>query len=572
MSKQWVIRKPISARINKVLSKEPELIRHLLFYKGIKTKKEADKFLNPNYERDMHDPFDILGMEDTVKRILKAIKNNERIVIFGDYDADGVCASAIFHDFFKKIGFDNFHIHIPDRHLDGYGLTSGAIDEFAKQKANLIITVDCGITDFEEVERANSSKIDVIITDHHLVPEKLPNALAVVDSKQKKDKYFFKYLSGAGVAFKIIQALVKRGNFNIITGWEKWLLDAVAIATIADMVPLVDENRTIAYYGLEVLKKTQRPGLISFYKKFNIDPNHITEDDIAFTIAPRINVASRLAHASTSFSLLITDSSGEANWISSHLDSLNNDRKNAVENILNEVVKVAAGRKDFFGDIIVVGSEKWHPGVLGIAANRILETYKKSVFMWGKAESNGIKGSCRSDGSVNLVELMKKLPKGILIEHGGHALAGGFSVEDSRMNDLEPEIKKAYKKIKKQKINNGEIFIDKELSLDDVNWENYKMIDRLRPFGVENPKPIFLFSDIEISNVRKFGNGGIHLELAFKKNNGENISAIGFFASEDNMNLKIGQKIDLAASFEKSVFRSALELRLRIVDIRIRIK
>lgn len=570
MSKQWVVRKSISAKINKVLSKEPELIRHLLFYRGIKTEKEADKFLNPNYERDMHDSFDILGMEDTVDRILKAIKDKERIVIFGDYDADGVCASAIFHNFFKKIKFENFHIHIPDRHLDGYGLSSKAIDEFAQQKANLIITVDCGITNFEEVEKANSSKIDVIITDHHLASGKLPNALAIVDSKQKKDKYFFKYLSGAGVAFKIIQALLKKGNFNIITGWEKWLLDAVAIATVADMVPLVDENRAIVYYGLEVLKKTQRPGLISFYKKFNINPNYITEDDIAFTIAPRINVASRLAHANTSFSLLTTDSFGESEWISSHLDSLNNDRKNAVENILNEVVKIAIEKKDFLEGIIVIGNKKWHPGVLGIAANRILETYKKSVFMWGKGESNGIKGSCRSDGSVNLVDLMKKLPEGILTEQGGHALAGGFSVDENKINDLEPEIKKAYKKGKKQKVNNGDIFIDKELSLDDVNWENYKMIDKLRPFGMENPKPVFLFSDIEISNIRKFGNGGIHLELSFKKSNGKNISAIGFFASEDNLNLKIGQKIDLVASFEKSVFRSAPELRLRIVDIKIK--
>lgn len=564
--KQWVLRKEISKN----------LLEQILFYRGVRSKEEREKFLNPDYGRDVHDPFKILNMERAVERILRALRNNERVVVFGDYDADGVCSSVIFHDFFKKVGFENFHIHIPDRHLDGYGLNPEAMEEFIKEKTNLIITLDCGITDFEEVEEANAAGIDVIIIDHHLAAasasndsERLPNAFAIIDSKQKNDLYPFKYLSGAGVAFKVVQALAAKGDFNIVPGWEKWLLDLVAIATVADMVSLVGENRALVYYGLRVLRKTRRQGLLSFLRRMNINLGDVNEDDIGFMIAPRINIAGRMEHANVSFSLLTTESSEESDWISGHLEVMNNDRKKIVENILKEIdEKIEKFEK--IPDVIVEGNINWHPGVLGIAANRVVEKYNKTVFLWGKAEAKQIKGSCRSDGSIaNLIELMKTLPEGVFIEQGGHALAGGFAVSEDKIGILKDEIVRSYEKIAKQETENGILNIDKEIKIDDVNWEIWASVEKLQPFGIDNPKPVFKFANMEIAAVKKFGNGGIHLQLDFLNTSGKKISAIGFFvANEEKFNLIAGERVDLAASLEKSFFRGVTELRLKIVDIR----
>lgn len=559
MSKQWVLREQIS----------PDLVRQILFYREIKKDEEIEKFINPDYERDLHDPFLMKDMDKAVERILQAIKNNEKVVIFGDYDADGVCASAIFHDFFKKIGFENFHIHIPDRNLEGYGLTKEAIREFAENKFNLIVTLDCGITNVEEVGKANKNNIDVVIIDHHLAPEKLPDAFAIVDSKQKNDRYPFKDLCGAGVAFKTIQALIAKGGFNIIPGWEKWLLDLVAIATIADMVPMIGENRILTFYGLKVLEKTQRQGLLAFFRRLEISPKNISEDDISFMIAPRINIASRMGHANTSFNLLTTESSGEANWIAGHLEGMNIERRALVDDLLGQISEKISEKKP---EIIIEGDYSWNPGVLGLMANRLVEKYNCPVFLWGKGEAKMIKGSARSDGSVNLVEMMKTAPEGILLEFGGHVMAGGFSIKEEKIDDFKKEIVKIFKKIGKQKTDNDILYIDKEISINDANWETCDILEKMRPFGISNPKPVFLFSDLEIAGSRKFGNGGLHLQLDFKKSGGEKISAIGFFfnGNGNSLRLETGKKIDLVASMEKSFFRFAPELRLRIIDVKIR--
>lgn len=573
MAKEWIVLEKIS----------DDLVRQILFYRGAKTDEETEKFLNPDYEKHLHDPFLILGMEKAVERILLAIKNNERVVVFGDYDADGVSASAIFYHFFKKIGFENFHFHIPDRNLEGYGLTLESIDEFAGQNAKLIITVDCGITDVKEVDKANAAGIDVIITDHHLPlsssaskQEKLPNAFAIINSKQENDNYPFKFLSGAGVAFKVVQALARKGSaqggqgFKIVPGWEKWLLDLVGIATIADMVPLVDENRVLAYYGLQVLKKTRRVGLISFFRRLDMNPQNVNEDDISFMIAPRINISSRMDHANASFDLLTTESQEEADWITGNMEVFNSERKKIVEKILGEV-EGRVGKEP--PSVIVQGDLSWNPGVIGLVAGKLKDIYGRSVFIWSKGEGNKIKGSCRGDGSFNLVELMKLAPEDVLVEAGGHAMAGGFSVNEEKIADLEKEILAAYEKVEKKEIQEA-LLIDKELDIDEINWDLWDKIEKLAPFGAENPKPVFVFSNLEIANVRKFGNGGLHLQLDFKKSSanggGSIVPAIGFFASDENLNLLAGQKIDLVATIEKSFFRATPELRLRIVDIRIK--
>jgi len=256
----YTLRDELPSSIREELSEYPPLMQELLYFRGIGTAEEAFHFLKPDYEEHLHDPFLLPDMEKAVVRILRAIENNEKVVIYSDYDMDGGPGGVILHDFFKKIGYEHFQNYIPHRHEEGYGLNVPAIEQFAKDGATLLITVDCGITDAEQVHVANELGIDVIITDHHLPAKQLPEAHAIINPKRKDSTYPFDGLCGAGVAFKVVQALIQKGNFELKEGWEKWLLDMAGLATIADMVPLRGENRALAHFGLAVLRKSPRPG------------------------------------------------------------------------------------------------------------------------------------------------------------------------------------------------------------------------------------------------------------------------------------------------------------------------
>ncbi len=544
-----------------------DLEKQILYSLDLTGEEEKQKFFSPDYEKDLHDPLKILNMDKAADRILSAIDKNEKIILFGDYDADGICGTVVFYDFFKKIGFENFDTYIPDRHKEEYGLSLKVIDDFAEQGIGLVITIDCGITDFEEIKKANKKGIDVVVTDHHLQTNKLPPAVAIVDPKQNKDAYLFEMLCGAGVAFKTVKAILKKGNFNIVKGWSKWLLDVVCIATVADMVPLVGENRVLVHYGLKVLRKTQRPGLLSLFKKLKIKKENITEDDIAFFIAPRINVASRMEHASISFDLLITENSEEADWGANRLNQKNLERREIAGVIIEEIEKEIEGFSEI-PEVLFFGNKDWVPGVLGVVANRIIEKYNKPIFLWGKDESGRVKGSARSDGSVNLVDLMTEADadKKLLIEYGGHALAAGLTIDEGNLDILKERLQKAFKRVKKEEIENV-LWIDKEVDLKDVDWGFLKTVEKFSPFGIDNPKPVFLFKEQEVFNIKKLGKDGIHLELQFKKGSGF-ISAMWFFTPEEAHDIEKGDKVDLLANVERSTFKGYNELRLMVVDVK----
>ncbi|MDO8572861.1 MAG: single-stranded-DNA-specific exonuclease RecJ [bacterium] len=544
------------------------LTQTLLKNRGITTSGEAEKFLHPDYEHDIHDPFLILNMEKAVERILRAIDAKEKIVVYGDYDCDGIPGSVILHDFFKKIGYKHFENYIPHRHDEGYGLNTDAVDEFAKNGTGLLITVDCGITDVKEVAHANSFGIDVIITDHHLPQEIIPSAYAILNSKQKGDTYPDNMLCGAGLAWKLVQALLKKRakEWNVGEGWEKWLLDMAGLSTIADMVPLRNENRVLAHYGLKVLRKSPRPGLMKLLRKLRVDQRYLTEEDVGFTIAPRINAASRMGIPLDAFRLLSTTDETEADLLSDHLNEMNETRKGVVAVMIKEAKKKIALRE--MREVIVVGNPAWKPGVLGLAANRLMEDYERPVFVWGREGGTHIKGSCRSDGSINVVELMVSVRQGIFLDVGGHELAGGFSISHEQIHFLEEEILLAHGKIEKKEAKKL-MAIDSTLSLDQVTWETQRLVEQLAPFGIGNPKPLFLFENIEIGGVKIFGKEKNHLELQFENNVGKKIPAIGFFISQENFKTAVeeGKFINLFATLEKSMFRGRPELRLRIVDI-----
>lgn len=533
---------------------------------------EKQRFIFPDYDRDGNDPFLILNMERAVGRIFEAMANNEKIMIFGDYDCDGIPGSVLLHDLFKKIGYTQVQNYIPHRHLEGYGLNKEAITQFAKDGIALVITVDCGITDVEEVALANELGIDVIVTDHHLPQEILPPAYAILNSKQADDTYPDDMLCGAGVAFKLAQAVLLHGKFaHIGQGWEKWLLDMAGLSTIADMVPLRKENRMLAYYGLKVLRLSPRPGLQALLKDAGTLQARLTEEDVGFTIGPRINAASRMDVPFRAFELLATRDIAFANERARFLSSLNDERKQEVARMTKEAKRVLAQRE--MRAVIVIGDPSWRVGVAGIVANQLAEAYDRPAFVWGKEGSTMIKGSCRSDGRVNMVELMIATREGVFTQKGGHEFSGGFTVSDNAINVLEDALVEAHRMLEKKEKKTKVPDAEKELTLAEVNEEIFQAIDALAPFGVGNPKPVFSFPGVTILTSEQFGKTRDHLKLTlFDKSMlpGRSVQAIAFFATPSDYpdaGVRDGARVDLLGTFEKSYFRGRPELRLRILGM-----
>ena len=545
-----------------------ELLDLLLLNRGILT-DERERFLNPSFEDQLSDPFLMKDMERVCVRIFEAVEAKEKILIYSDYDCDGIPSAVIMYDFFHKIGYENFTVYIPDRHDEGYGLHLDAIDQFINDEVKLLITFDLGITAVEEVARAQSEGIDVIITDHHLPQDELPRAYAILNPKQDGCEYPDKMLCGAGVAFKLIQALIiKYGEYwKINKGWEKWLLDMVGVATLADQVPLLDENRVLAFYGLKVLQIGRRPGLVEIFHKAGVDITKLNEEDITFTLAPRINAASRMANPMIAFDMLSTTDVVLAKTFADNLSKINDERKQIVAQMMKEVKKILSKREE--KRVIVIGNPAWRIGVLGIIASKIVEEYKKPVFVWGSDGSNVLKGSCRGCGNINLVDIMNALPERSLLGFGGHKGAGGFSVSHEEIHFLEERILKvlgADKEIEEEaKDDEAEAIIN----IDDVTNTNYSVIEKLAPYGLGNPKPKFLFKELPIFAIKEFGKEKNHLELSFLNSKGRQIKAIAFFKTRESFNhtLSTGERINLIATFEKSTFGGKTELRLRIVDI-----
>lgn len=552
------------------MEKHGELLQTLLKNRGIVDEKEIEKFLNPSYEKDFHDPFLMRDMEKTCVRIFEAIEAEEKIMIYADYDCDGIPGAVILQDLFKKIGYKNFGIYLPQRNSEGYGLNMSAIKEFADKKIKLLITIDLGITAVAEVAQAEADGIDVIITDHHIPLDTLPRAYAILNPKQGNDSYPEKMLCGAGVIFKLVQGFIKKyGEFyKIKEGWEKWMLDMAGLATLSDMVPLLGENRAIAHFGIKVLRKSPRSGLQKLLAKMNIEQKYLTEDDIAFMVVPKLNAASRMDDPMRAFELLATEDEIEAGVLTNHLSKINDERKLIVAGIMREVKKKFENR--VMKEVIVIGNPLWRIGVLGLVAGKLSDEYGKPVFVWGKDENDCIKGSCRSPGSVSIVELMIR-NKDSFLGYGGHELAGGFTVDNDKIHFLEDILSNSFNKIEHLVEDLLESKAEMICDLSFVNIKNWHEIEKLAPFGIGNPKPVFQFRNVKIENIKKFGKNGSgeHLEIIFSDSNKHKAKAISFFSGHDSFDVPIseGINVNLLATFDLSRFRGREELRLRIVEI-----
>jgi single-stranded-DNA-specific exonuclease len=542
------------------------LVERLLTERGI---VDHDTYLNPRYDA-RHDPFLLPDMEVAVARILQAIAKKEKIAVWHDYDCDGIPGGSLLSDFFMKIEYP-VRMQVAERN-EGYGLNEAGIRMLADEGVSVLITVDCGITDTVEVALAQSLGIDVIVTDHHLPQSMLPPGIAVVNPHRSDSRYPEKVLCGTGVAFKLVEALIQRGNFGLPDGWEKWLLDLVALATVADMVPLVGENRVLVKYGLQVMAKGRRKGLAALLRKERIPLHAVTEDDIGFSIAPKINASSRMESPRLAVELLTTTDDVRADELATKLVSLNKARKLEGARVAKEV-KHRLESAPSMGRIIVMGSQDWRPSLLGIAGNNIVETYKKTVCLWGK-DGDLIKGSIRSAGDVNVVDLMTAA-RHVFKDFGGHESSGGFSLLPESIHALPVVLEEAYQAVSSgagADSKNTDVPHSGLLSLADVTDRTYEALRLMAPFGMDNPKPVFRFDQVIIDRVLFFGGSKEHVRLALSDESGADAEAIAFFINRSSFRdevelLSVGDKVTLEATIDRSFFAGRSSLRLRIENL-----
>lgn len=536
---------------------------------------QYETFLFPDYEQTLLNPKSMLGIDKAVNRIIDAISKDEQICVYGDYDCDGVPGTALVRDFFDKIKYPNVEFYIPHRHNEGYGLNTKAIESFVsnrkeKDKVKLLLTIDLGTTNITEIDYANTLHIDTIVTDHHLPIEHndgqvLPKAFAIINNKQTNCNYANKDLCGTGTIFKLICAVINEVKTNqeynnhnshpsiqnikqLANGYEKWLLDLVAIATVADMVPLTYENRTLTIYGLYVLSKTNRAGLQTLFVNAKTDIKKVNETDIGFTVAPRINSASRMATPKIALSMFSADLKEGIN-AAHELEELNKSRKETTNSIIKKIYKNLDARilntvNKKLPEIVVIGSGDWNAGILGILASKVLDKYNVNVFCWGgEADKDQLnyqknilfRGSARSRGDIHLVKLMTTVSN--IFEHfGGHELAGGFSITFDNVHTLEIllnthiETSRIENMVQQKKDNSKSNVIN--LHINDLTSDFLVGLNLIGPFGIGNPKPIFKIDGILETKVEKFGKSKEHLKMKFKGNNSK-IEAIKFFVENE---------------------------------------
>jgi single-stranded-DNA-specific exonuclease len=565
--KQWLVKPKISLEL---VAKFPEInpvVLQLLNDRGLDTQEKIDEFLYPDYSQDIHDPYLFSQMAKAVDRIFEAKSKNQNVIIYGDYDADGVCGSAILARTFKKLGL-NFEVYIPHRETEGYGLNKQAVKTFKEKNINLIISVDCGVANIEETKLANECGIDVIITDHHHLPDELPPAYAIIHPLIDQ-KYPFKYLAGGGVGFKLAQALIKDSRSGVQEqykeSFEKWLLDLVAISTIGDMVPLIGENRTLVKHGLIVLSKTKNLGLQQLIEVANINVQKIDAYVVGFQIAPRINAAGRMAHANNAYQLLITENIEEAITISSQLNKRNTERQQFTEKLIQEAKARLGEVSDEIPILFVAGDKGWSAGLIGLVASKLTNEYCRPSIALG-FDGEKYVASGRSIEEFNLIEAIDKFGS-LLLRYGGHAGAAGFSIKPENLEEFKKKITAyAAKKLKGVKFLQT-IAIDAEMVLKEINWDLVNALMQFEPYGDTNYRPRFLIKDLRLATIDTVGQDSKHLRLLVRQDNVDK-KVICFGFGELFGQLKINDLIDAVVEVGVNEWNGNQEIQLSLIDWR----
>lgn len=554
--KKWVSDNSNIEKIKELTEKLniDESIVRILVNRGIDNLKDIEEFLNPSLD-NLYDPFLLNDMDKAVERINTAVKNKEKIYIYGDYDVDGVTASSIVYISLKEI-YDNVYIYIPERENEGYGLNTKAIDKIYKDNGNLIITVDCGISAHSEAEYAKSLGIDMIITDHHTCPEVLPSCVAVINPKRNDSTYPFSELCGAGVALKLCSAL------NLLS--EK-IIAICAVGTVADIVPLILENRIITYYGIKLLREGILENINILCSIAGIDVKNITSTTIGFTIAPRINAAGRMATAKEAVEFFISKDIKRIKELAEYLDNLNLKRQECEKEIYKDAKEKIEKNKEYENNIMVVSGEGWQEGVIGIVASKITEEYYKPCIMVSINEKEG-KGSSRSVKGYNIYEGLFGVSE-LLIKFGGHSLAAGLSINPKNIDILREKINENAKEIFESGDISPYIKIDAELKSKNINLKYAEDLKKLEPFGMGNPQPLFIIKDALIKESHSFSLAK-HMRLNLVKE-GVSLEAVGFNMGNFANSLKPGQKIFLLCSVDINEFRGNKKIQAKIKDIRL---
>ena len=560
MNKKWQINEVDDEIVEKIKNEFnlSKLVASISASKGMKNQDEIEVFLHPR-RNDFHDPFLLPDMEKAVDRIVKAINNNEKVAIYGDYDVDGITSSTVLHRFLKDRGLDT-DIYIPNRLSEGYGLNSNEINKIAETGHTLIITVDCGITGKEEVALAKTLGIDTIVTDHHEPPQEggLPDAVAVVDAKRKDNKYPFNGLAGVGVAFKLTQALTQR--LNIREEENLKYLDIVCVGTISDIVPLVDENRTISQLGLRLIKQTRNVGLRVLLE--SIGYKKIDSNTVSFGVAPRINACGRMGHEREALQLFLTDNIEEAKEITQKLNNYNLERQDIEKRIFDEAQEMLKIEENKL-PCIVLAKENWHHGVIGIVSSKMTEMYGKPSILLS-IEENLEKGSGRSVPGFDLHEALENCKENIK-QFGGHSMAVGITLEKEKFEAF----KEAFEKYAENMNVSGivpVINVDEKLSLDDISIQNIKELEILEPFGEANKMPIFQISNLKIDSIRAISEGK-HLKMTLKDEK-RVIDVIGFNMGNLAEEYPIGTKVDIVGNLEINNYRGIENIQINLKDIR----
>ena len=537
----------------------PAVIRVLL-NRGFKTAEEINQFINID-AKIIHDPFLLHDMQKVVDRIFQAVENNEKILVYGDYDADGVTSTTIMFETLDQLGA-NVIYYVPDRFKDGYGPNLNEYQHFIEEEqVQLIITVDNGVAGVEPIEYAQSKGVDVIVTDHHELPDVLPKAYAIVHPRYPNTEYPFGDLSGVGVAFKVAAALLEE--------IPEEFLDLYAIGTVADLVSMTDENRFLVKMGLEVLKNTTRIGLKELIKVADIDEKQIDEQSIGFTIAPRINAVGRLKNASIAVKLLTTFDENEAVKLAKEINDTNVNRQSLVAKIYDEAKQIALKTENEQRQTLIIAGHNWHQGVLGIVASRIVELTNKPTIVLSDTDNNNIfKGSGRSVASLNLFKAINA-KRDDYIGFGGHHMAIGITISGDNLNILAQELEQSAQKVQLDHTKKPELDVDTYLSLNDVSEHLLSEIKELGPFGNGNKEPKFIFKDLTVNQARAIGKDNQHLKLELSDKNLK-INAIAFKLGQlaDTLN-NINNEIDVVGTLNRNEWKNVVSLQIMVDDLKI---
>ncbi|MEC4049983.1 single-stranded-DNA-specific exonuclease RecJ [Flavobacterium sp. SUN046] len=561
---RWNLKpKPDQALVEKLQSelKVDPIIATLLVQRGIKNYDEARMFFRPSLD-DLHDPYLMKDMDKAVERIETALANEEKILVFGDYDVDGTSAVSLVSSYLKNYS-PNIATYIPDRYNEGYGISYLGIDYAEDNEFSLIIALDCGIKSIDHIAYANQKNIDFIICDHHRPGDELPAAVAVLDPKRKDCTYPYDELCGCGIGFKLVQALAKNQGEGISTLLP--YLDLVATAIAADIVPMTGENRVLAKFGLEIINSTPRPGIKALIQ--NIKKTNLTITDVVFVIAPRINAAGRIKHGNEAVALLTEYNLKQAAQFASEIEKHNTERKDLDKNITEEALLQIINNNETNRFSTVVYQEDWHKGVIGIVASRLTETYYRPTIVFTKS-GDKLAASARSVKDFDVYNALENCAMH-LEQFGGHMYAAGMTLKEENYEAFKAAFEQTVQESIHPDLLIPEISIDLEINFSDINPKFIRLLNQFEPFGPQNMTPIFLSKNVyDTGYAKPMGQKDEHLKLFVKQNNSEGYSAIGFGLGAKLNEVKNQSRFDMLYCIDENEFNGTVSIQLRMKDLK----